>query len=78
MHIEVLNQHVTFTHPKFYFGQAVLHKCRQEGVIVGMKFMGYSWGYEICFVNPLSISKLIPEKELRLKKSKQLNRSGNL
>jgi hypothetical protein len=72
MHIEILNKHVTFTQPKFSFGQAVLHKSGREGVIVGMKFTGYSWGYEICFLKPLSISNVIPEKELQLKMAKAL------
>jgi hypothetical protein len=67
MHIEITNKHVNFTQPKLAFGQAVRHRSGREGIIVGMKFTGYVWEYEICFLKPMSIGKAIPEKELELK-----------
>jgi hypothetical protein len=67
MHVEIISKHVNFTQPKFVFGQAVMHRSGREGVVVGMKFTGYAWGYEVCFLKPLAIGKEIQEQELKLK-----------
>jgi hypothetical protein len=72
MHVDIVNKHVNFTQPKFSFGQPVMHRGGREGIVVGMKFTGYAWGYEVCFLKPLSISKTIPEQELAVKGVKAL------
>jgi hypothetical protein len=67
MHVDIINKQVNFTQPSYAFGQVVTHNSGQEGIVVGMKFTGNTWAYEVCFLKPLAISKPIPELELKPK-----------
>lgn len=54
---------LTFTQPKYHFGQVIEDSKGCLGFIIGMEFSG-EWKYTIVYYNPLDVSRPLVETEI--------------